>query len=82
MLHDLWECPELGDGGYLTFCLTGPMGDDARARLSSSARLTWTVGAASNFEAMTLFYEHMGWGESTTNYPETDRQTYAERGWE
>jgi hypothetical protein len=44
--------------------------------------MVWTVEASSHFEAMTLYYDHMGWGEYATDFPEIDRQTYAERGWE
>jgi hypothetical protein len=78
VLHELWD---EGDDGQ-TFCLAGPHGEAARAELTPSARLVWTVEAASHFEAMTLYYEHMGWGEYTTDFPEIDRQTYSERGWE
>jgi hypothetical protein len=42
----------------------------------------WTVEASSHFEAMTLYYEHMGWGQYTTDFPDLDRRTYADRGWE
>lgn len=83
MLHELWEDPA-DDDGYgpsLTFCLTGPRGDAARSLLSASARLTWTVEAESHFEALTLYYEHMGWGTYTTDQ-EWDHRTYAEHGWE
>lgn len=82
MLHELWEDPEPRDGGYLTFCLAGPMGDDARKLLSPEAKRTWTVEAASHFEAMTLYYEHQGWATYTTDYPEWDKTTYADHGWE
>ncbi len=78
MLHELWD---QGDDGQ-TFCLAGPMGTDARRLLGDGARLVWTIEAHSHFEAMTLYYEHMGWGEYTTDYPEMDKQTYTERGWE
>ena len=44
--------------------------------------MVWTVEAESHFEAMTRYYRHMGWGVHTTDYPEADNQTYAERGWE
>lgn len=82
MRHELWEDPEPSDGGYLTFCLAGPMGDDARASLSPKARLTWTVAAPTHFEAITLHYEHMGWGKYTSDFPEIDREACAARGWE
>lgn len=70
------------DDGLPSFRLAGPMGDGQRALHGDGAELVWTVEAASHFEAMTLFYEHMGWGLYTTEYPEIDRETYASRGWE
>ena len=77
--HELWE---EDDGDEQTLCFAGPMGDGARATLRPGARLTWTVEASSHFEAMTLYYEHMGWGEYTTDFPDLDRRTYADLGWE
>ncbi|MGQ0468169.1 MAG: hypothetical protein ACT4QG_22985 [Sporichthyaceae bacterium] len=81
MLHELWDDhDEEGQWGYWTFCLAGPHGDDARAMLNPDARLTWTVEAATHFEAMTLYYEHQGWGTYTTiNEP---MPSYRELGWE
>lgn len=79
MLHELWDDPS-ADGQY-TFCLSGPRGDAARATLSPGARLSWSVEADSHFQAMTLYYEHMGWGHYESDQ-EWDRQTYAEHGWE
>jgi hypothetical protein len=58
------------------------MGDDARRLLSDKSELAWTVDARSHFEAMTLYYEHMGWGVYSTDFPEIDTQSYADRGWE
>ena len=78
MLHELWVDAD----GLETFCLAGPLGDDARAMLNQPARLTWTVEAASHLEAMTLYYDHMGWGAYTTEFPEEDATPYRERGWE
>jgi hypothetical protein len=49
--------------------------------LGPDARLVWTIEAANHFEAMTRYYEHMGWGEYTTEFPEIDGQSYVERGW-
>lgn len=82
MLHEMWDDPTPTDGGYVMLCLAGPMGDQARATLSPSARVTWTVEADSHFEAMTAYYEHQGWGTYTTDFPDTDTQTYRARGWE
>ena len=77
MRHQLW----VEEDGQ-TFCLAGPMGDGARDLLGSDARLVWTVEAASHFEAMTKYYEHLEWGEYKTDFAEIDKQTYEERGWE
>lgn len=79
MLHELWHDPET-EGGF-TFCIVGPHGAHARGLLSSSARLVWTVKAASHFEAMTRYFEHQGWGTYTSDN-EWDKKTYAELGWE
>lgn len=79
MLHELWDDPE-SEGRY-TFCLSGQRGDEARSLLSSSAKLVWTVEAASHFEAMTAYYKHHGWGVYTTDQA-WDLTTYAEHGWE
>lgn len=56
--HELW----LESEQEQTFCFAGPLGDDARALLLPGAKLVWTVEAESHFEAMTKYYEHMGWG--------------------
>ncbi|WP_300386982.1 hypothetical protein [uncultured Nocardioides sp.] len=79
MLHELWEDPE--SEGVFTFCLAGPHGDDARSTLSKSARMTWTVEAASYFEAISLYYAHQGWGAYVSDQA-WDHKTYAEHGWE
>jgi len=78
MLHELWVDAD----GLDTFCLAGPMGDGARALLKQPADLVWTVSARSHFDAMTMYYEFRGRGEYSTDYPDHDRQPYAERGWE
>lgn len=28
------------------------------------------------------YYERMGWGVYSTDFPEVDKQSYADRGWE
>ncbi|HEX7707923.1 MAG TPA: hypothetical protein VF701_15800 [Thermoanaerobaculia bacterium] len=71
--HELWREPEEEE----TFCLAGPDGDAARARMSPGAVLVWTVWATSHFEAMTRYYVHRGWGRYTTSH-EWDLQPYPE----
>jgi hypothetical protein len=74
--HELWT--DIGDDvPDYTFCLAGAHGNDARALLSPSAKLIWTVEAGSHFEAMSAYYEFMGWGEYRTDQ-EWDRQPYPE----
>lgn len=78
MLHELW----IENDNEQTFCLAGPRGENARKLLMPEARLAWTVEASSHFEAMTKYYAYMGWGEYTTDFPEHDKKTYKELGWE
>ena len=78
MKHELWmDEEELG-----TFCLAGKHGNGARKLLEPTAKLVWSCEAESHFEAMTKYYEYMGWGQYTTDYPEQDKKTYTELGWE
>jgi hypothetical protein len=74
MLHELW----LESTGQ-TFCLAGPAGNAHRALLGPDARCDWTVEADSAFEAMTKYYEYMGWGNYKTDFPEIEMQPYAQR---
>ncbi|CAN5238326.1 hypothetical protein BH18ACI2_BH18ACI2_09010 [soil metagenome] len=69
--HELWEDSE----GLNTFCLSGPLGDDARKLLGPHAKLIWTVEAGNHFEAMTAYYKFMDWGEYTTEH-DWDFQPY------
>jgi hypothetical protein len=74
--HELWE--ENVDGARtLTFCLTGPHGDQARSMLGPDAKLIWTVEAGTHFEAMTKYYEFMDWGQYKTEH-DWDLQPYPE----
>lgn len=43
--------------------------------LLPGAKLVWTVEAGSHFEAMTKYYEYMGWGEYKTEF-ESDYKPY------
>jgi hypothetical protein len=78
MIHELWVEGE----SEQTFCLAGPHGAEARSLLMPSARLIWSVEASSHFEAMCRYYEYMGWGQYKTEFPELDKRTYKEMGWE
>jgi hypothetical protein len=74
MLHELW----IETSGQ-TFCLAGPNGDAARALMEPNARRAWTVYAESHFEAMTKYYEYMGWGPYRSEFPEIDMKPYSQR---
>ena len=71
--HELWKESEQEQ----TFCLSGPMGDEARSVLGPGAKLIWTVEAESHVEAMTKYYTFMGWGLYQTEH-EWDHQPYSE----
>ena len=82
VVHEIWE--EDGPMGPLpSICLAGPDGDNFRQGLARDARLVRTFEAESNFEAMTIYFMHNGWGEYALNFPD-DRKPYpeswAERG--
>lgn len=72
MKHELWK----EKNGY-TFCFAGSMGESARMMMDSNAELIWTVEANSHFEAMTKYYEFMGWGEYKTDF-EQDKEIYSD----
>lgn len=78
MLHELW----LESEAEQTFCLAGAHGEDARRLLQPGAKLIWSIEASSHYEAMCLYYEYMGWGKYTTDFPDLDKKTYKEWGWE
>ena len=78
MKHELWVENEEEQ----TFCLAGPHGDGARKLLSAEAKLVWSCEAVSHFEAMQKYYQYMGWGEYISDFPELDKKTYSELGWE
>ena len=78
MTHELW----VENDNEQTFCLAGPHGDDARKELQKGAKLVWKCEASSHFEAMVKYYDYMGWGVYKSDYPEQDKQTYEELGWQ
>ncbi|WP_375056807.1 hypothetical protein [Zobellella sp. DQSA1] len=78
MKHELWTNEDELD----LFCLEGKHGDEARKLLEPGYKLIWTCEADTHFEAMKKYYEYRGWGEYTTDFPEHDKKTYKELGWE
>ena len=73
LVHEMWRHKE----GLTMVCLVGPEGDGARALLEQGAELVWVFQAASYYQAMTMYYQRMGWGEHTTDH-ESDYQPYAQ----
>ncbi|WP_107759029.1 hypothetical protein [Dickeya sp. Secpp 1600] len=78
MMHELWT----NEDGLDLFCLAGQRGDSARKLLEQDYRLVWTCDSDSHFEAMIRYYEFRNWGEYQTDFPEQDKKTYKELGWE
>ena len=68
--------------GLGTLVLAGKHGKAARGLIGPDATIVWTFDAASHFEAMSKYYEYMNWGDYSTDFPEHDKKTYAELGWE
>jgi hypothetical protein len=77
LLLEVWE--DIGDQGESLPALlcAGPRGEECRRLLGPKAHLLTTIWARSHFEAMTVYYGLMGWGEYTTDQ-EWDYQPYPE----
>lgn len=71
---EIWKVEEV-EGVEYALCYAGPLGDDSRACLHPGAQLLTTIEAGCHFEAMTLYYRFLGWGEYTSDQ-EWDRQPY------
>jgi hypothetical protein len=66
LLFEVWE--EIEEAGRCSaLLLAGPRGEKSRKLLGSHARLVTTNEAGSHFEAMTIYYRLMSWGEFTTD---------------
>lgn len=65
----------------IPLCLFGAAfsrGADPRNPGLLDAQLIWTVKADSAFDAMTKYYEYMGWGHHKSAFREIDKQLHAE----
>lgn len=71
--HEVWKDPQ----GLTGLCFAGPMGDDFRALEPPGSHVIAMIEATSHFDAMTMYYALMGWGEYRTDF-EADRETYPE----
>lgn len=67
-LHDVWYCPD-GHGNSLPACIPhGPDEDAARTLNEPGSEWVWTFWASSHAEAMSIYYEFVGYGKYTTQY--------------
>lgn len=69
--HEVWRDEE----GKTMLCYAGELGEQARQTLEPNSKLIHTFYASSHYEAMTVYYQFMDWGEYTTEF-EVDKQPY------
>lgn len=70
-LHEVWIDLE----GLTTLCLANQTGDKCRSLLEPGSKLIYTFRASNHYEAMTIYYQFMNWGEYKTEF-EIDKQPY------
>ena len=72
--HEVWIDKE----GLTSLCYADERGDNFRKLLDEEGGGTviHVIYAESHFEAMTLYYKFMGWGEYQTNF-EIDKVPYS-----
>jgi hypothetical protein len=81
LVHEVWEEFD-SEGNSLTgVCHAGRLGKDFRSMLGPGARLLTTFEAGSHYEAMTIYYPLMGWGEYSTDQA-WDHQPYPDEWYE
>ena len=62
--HDIWEDPE----GLTMLCFSDELGAESRTLLEPNSRIIHSFYADSHFDAMTKYYQFMGWGVYETEY--------------
>jgi hypothetical protein len=72
LVHEIW-IEDGAHGPMPNLCLAGPDGDNFRKGLARGARLVHAFEAETNFEAMTIYYRHNGWGDYVLNVQEDQR---------
>lgn len=70
-LHEVWADEE----DLTTVCLANQTGDKCRSLLEPGSKLIYTFYASNHYEAMTIYYQFMNWGEYKTEF-EIDKQPY------
>src|SRR5437899_4162353 len=78
LILEVWE--DIGENGERlpSLIYAGPLGEESRLLLGPNARMITTIEARCHFEAMTIYYRFMGWGEYTTDQS-WDYQPYPEQ---
>src|SRR6185312_13177789 len=67
-LHEVWLCPD-GHGNALPACIPyGPDGEAARALNEPGSEWVWTFWASSHAEAMSIYYDFIGYGKYSPQY--------------
>jgi hypothetical protein len=74
LLHEVWEV--LDEGRTTSLFLAGPRGASARRMLGPNAKLVTTFWASSHFEAASLYYSLVDWGNYHVGFPE-DYEAYS-----
>lgn len=69
--YQVWKSPD----GLTTVCFADERGDASRDLLEHGSTLIHTFSAGSHYEAMTIYYQFMGWGGYTTPF-EQDKEPY------
>lgn len=73
LYSEIWQEPD----GCTSLLFSGQLGDQSRNLLADGSILLKTIFAKSHFEAMTIYWEFMGWGEYVCSN-EMDMQPYSE----
>jgi hypothetical protein len=69
--HEIWEDSE----GKTTLCLADERGNECRQLLEPGSKLIHSFYASSHFDAMTVYYKFMDWGQYETQF-EIDKEPY------
>ena len=70
----MWQEPK----GETGLCFGDRRGDGFRKLSEPGAKVIFTFTAESHFDAMTIYYSFMGWGEYQTDY-EIDKVPYSKQ---
>jgi hypothetical protein len=71
---ELWQSS--GDSIATTVCTVGERGDQCRAMLEPDAKLIWQFEGHSHLDTMQRYYDYMGFGTYTSEWPELDCEPY------